>query len=571
MTHRQLLDYLTRAALVGMAIFCGAARGGESDRTQAAPSAFLWQVAEIDLTSSKTYANPYGEVDVTVTFTGPRGESVTRPTFWDGGSAWKVRFAPTAVGSWNWQTECSDQTNDGLNGRSGRLECLPAEGGNPCYRHGFLQVSDNRRHFVHADGTPFFWLGDTHWQMPDTERLDACNHPEHAGQTCPHGGQFQHLVADRRAKGFTVYQTYPSATNPAWWTTPYTAINPQRFRDVFDVQMNHLAEQGFVIALGFGHFNNSTRIPVDDLRRWARYLVARYGAHPVVWITCQEMNAPEDGGRNRIDVWRAVAEEIQRNDGYGHPHSGHQWVLDARTRPLGNESWHDWFALQGGHRGSRLTPQARYAEYFALQPVKPVLETEAMYELVDCGGVADTDDARRSAWKALLCGCAGYTYGAAGVWALKWDPADTRWSNYNHRIDGWYAGMDLPGSRQMTVLKRFFLDIPWHSLTPRFSDPAWAQFTDREESVLATCGQDLFVAYFYGPSRSPGTLRNLDPGVSYRADWFDPRTGTWTPIDMTSEQTTASGRSRSGRTVIGSWLYGSRIAPRRRRWSWRLG
>ena len=80
-----------------------------------------------------------------------------------------------------------------------------------------------------------------------------------------------------------------------------------------------------------------------------------------------------DGGRNRIDVWRAVAEEIQRTDGYGHPHSGHQWVLDVRTRPLGNEPWHDWFALQGGHRNSRLTPQARYAEYFAFQPVKPVL------------------------------------------------------------------------------------------------------------------------------------------------------------------------------------------------------
>ena len=72
MTHPQLSGYLTRTALVGMAIFCGAARGGESDRTQAAPSALLWQVAEIDLTSSKTYANPYGEIDVTVTFTGPR-------------------------------------------------------------------------------------------------------------------------------------------------------------------------------------------------------------------------------------------------------------------------------------------------------------------------------------------------------------------------------------------------------------------------------------------------------------------------------------------------------------------
>lgn len=208
MTHPQLSGYLTRAALVGMAFFCGAVRGGESDRTQAAPSALLWQVAEIDLTSSKTYANPYGEIDVTVTFTGPGGESVTRPAFWDGGSAWKVRFAPTAVGSWNWQTECSDQTNDGLNGRSGHLECVPAEGDNPCYRHGLLKVSDNRRHFVHADGTPFFWLGDTHWQMPDTVRLDVCNHPEHVGKACPHSGQFQHLVADRRAKGFTVYHEY---------------------------------------------------------------------------------------------------------------------------------------------------------------------------------------------------------------------------------------------------------------------------------------------------------------------------------------------------------------------------
>jgi hypothetical protein len=86
-----------------------------------------------------------------------------------------------------------------------------------------------------------------------------------------------------------------------------------------------------------------------------------------------------------------------------------------------------------------------------------------------------------------------------GGWCVgaEMDPADTRWTNYNHRIDGWYTGMDLPGSQQMAVLSRFFLDLPWHLLTPRFSDPARAQFTDREESVLATCGQELLVAYFY--------------------------------------------------------------------------
>lgn len=322
MIHRCFRARSLSAVILAVShLLCGLLSAGEEEN--ASPAARQWQVAEIALTSSKAYANPYGDVDLTATFTGPDGKTINRPAFWDGGGTWKVRFSPTVVGAWRWKTACSDPANTGLHEKSGSLTCVPSEGDNPCYRHGFLRVSDNRRHFVHADGTPLFWLGDTHWQMPDTERIDVCNHPDHAGKPCPHGGQFQHLVADRRAKGFNVYQTYPSATSPAWWASPYTTINPQRFREVFDFEMDHLADQGFVIALGFGHFNNSTKIPVGDLRRWARYLIARYGAHPVVWITCQEMNAPEDGDRNRMAVWHAVAQEIAACDGYEHPHSAH--------------------------------------------------------------------------------------------------------------------------------------------------------------------------------------------------------------------------------------------------------
>ena len=498
-------------------------------------SVALWCIRELCLGSSIVYAEPYAEVDVTVTFRGPDGEEIVRPAFWDGGEFWKVRFAPTAIGTWRWQSVCSDAGNAGLHGRSGELRCVPYAGDNPVYRHGFLRVSDNRRHFVHADGTPFFWLGDTHWQMPDTERVDACNHPEHGGAPCQHGGQFQHLVADRKARGFTVYQTYPSATDAHWWTAPYSQINPDRFRTVFDVQMDHLAEQGFVIALGCGHFNNSTRIPAGDLCRFARYLVARYGAHPVAWITCQEMNAPaEMGGKetNRIEAWHAAANEIARSDGYGHPHSAHQWVLDVATRPLGREPWHDWFALQGGHRNSGLTPQARYKGYYDFRPTRPVLETEAMYELVDCGGVNATDDARMSAWKAMLCGSAGYTYGAAGTWALKWDAVDTRWKEYNHAIDAWHAGMVLPGAAQMTVMKAFFTSLPWTELTPRFGDPAWAEWADPERCVPATDGNRLYLVYCYGET-SAGALKGLDPDVDYAAHWFDPRTGEVTAIAQT--------------------------------------
>ena len=500
----------------------------------------LWRVAEIVLTSAKTYANSYDEVDTVVTFTGPTGVMITRPAFWDGGNLWKVRFAPTTVGTWRWRSVCSDAGNAGLHNRSGELDCGPAAGDNQVYRHGFLRVSDNRRHFVHADGMPFFWLGDTHWQMPDTERLDVCNHPEHHGAPCPYGGQFQHLVADRKARGFTVYQTYPLPTNPHWWTTQYSQVNPDRFRSVFDAQMDHLAEQGFVIALGCGHFNNSTTIPEADLCRWARYLVARYGAHPVVWITCQEMNAPAElGGKeaNRLGVWRAVAREIARCDGYAHPHSAHQWVLDVATDPLGHEPWHDWFALQGGHRNSGFTPQARYQGYYDYQPPCPVLETEAMYELVDCGGVNTTDEARQSAWKALLCGSAGYTYGGAGIWALKWDAADPCWKDYNHAIGSWHEGMVLPGAAQMTVLRNFFAALPWPALTPRFGDQAWAEWADPERCVLATDGNRLYLAYCDGET-SAGTLKGLDPQAVYTAQWFDPRSGVTTVITVSFHAST---------------------------------
>jgi len=84
--------------------------------------------------------------------------------------------------------------------------------------------------------------------MPDRERLDACNHPGHVGGECPHGGQFQHLLADRIARGFTVYQTYPNATSEHWWAEPFSRIDPERFRKVFDVQMDCLADCPDVIV-----------------------------------------------------------------------------------------------------------------------------------------------------------------------------------------------------------------------------------------------------------------------------------------------------------------------------------
>ena len=49
------------------------------------------------------------------------------------------------------------------------------------YVHGFVRTRPGRRHLSFADGTPFFWLGDTHWQFA-RERWDESNKPGWASQ-----------------------------------------------------------------------------------------------------------------------------------------------------------------------------------------------------------------------------------------------------------------------------------------------------------------------------------------------------------------------------------------------------
>lgn len=515
-----------------------------------------YRPAEITLSGMTGRNNPYAEIEAEAVFVSPSGRPFRQPAFWDGGNTWKVRFAPDEPGKWSWKTVCTDPSDKGLHGVTGVLECVPNGGDLDIERHGMIRVGGDGRYFVHADGTPFLWLGDTHWMMFDTESLDDCNHPVHAGGKCPFGGLMQHIAAVRRRNGFTVFQTYPNAGKNWFMKDRTDMVDPERFRQAFDPVMEHLASLGFVIALGVGHYTASVRIPEADLCRWGRYIAARYGAFPVVWITCQEMNSPAiQGGAeaNRQAVWEKVAAEIARANGMGRPHSAHQWVTEPEERPVWHLPWHSWFALQGGHTGSGLAPQKRYQSYRACRPVRPVVETEAMYEYVDCGGVAYSEDARRAAWRAMLCGCCGYTYGAAGIWALKKSPDDKAWLNYNRGIRAWYDGLGLPGASQMRIMADFFRSIPWTDLEPRFGDPAWSRRRDPENCVLASAGNDLYLAYCHGKT-SAGELRGMDADAVYSAEWFDPRTGTVRPISD-SVRPSAKGRwSMPERPSETDWL-----------------
>src|SRR5262245_46734713 len=113
---------------------------------------------ELVLRSAGEHGNLF-LVDVRARLEGPTGQNTVVPGFYDGNGTWKVRWCPTATGTWRYTTESIDPALDGL---SGEVECLPND--NPAV-HGALLVDPlHPHHFLHEDGTRPFVLGyEANW------------------------------------------------------------------------------------------------------------------------------------------------------------------------------------------------------------------------------------------------------------------------------------------------------------------------------------------------------------------------------------------------------------------------
>ena len=91
------------------------------------------------------------EAPLTVTFRHADAGDIAVPGFWDGGTTYRVRFAPDLEGEWSWTSESADAA---LAGRTGAFEVSRGTD------HGPVRVA-HRFHFAHADGTPFRPVGAT--------------------------------------------------------------------------------------------------------------------------------------------------------------------------------------------------------------------------------------------------------------------------------------------------------------------------------------------------------------------------------------------------------------------------
>ena len=487
------------------------------------------RMAEVSFESAKDYADPFGGVTLDAVFTTPDGRLLRVPAFWAGGKTWRVRYASPLAGTHHYRTECSDTANATLHGVTGEVAVTPYTGTHALYRHGPIRVAEDRRHFAHADGTPFFWLADT-WWMGLVKRLQW---PE----------EFQQLTADRRDKGFTVIQIvaglYPDM--PAFderglgdagqpWEKLYGRIRPEYF-DAADQRIQHLVEQGLTpCILGCWGYHLQW-LGTEKMKQHWRYLIARWGALPVVWCASGEQAMPwYNSGSKEAETqqlrreWTEVIRSMRATDPFKrlvttHPRS------NARDELL-EATLLDFEMQQTGHHN----PAEQHAEQalaaWNRPPLMPVISGEARYEALEIKQMPRAKEVREAFWAHLLnSGCAGHTYGANGIWQVNLpdqrfgkSPSGNDWGG-----TPWKEAMSLPGSTQLAHAKKFLLTLPWHQLAP-----ATNVFTGAT-SAATTANNRCALAFAAKGQALSADLAKLSAAATAR--WFDPTSGELKTIE----------------------------------------
>lgn len=428
-----------------------------------------WTSHELTFSSALDVANPYTDLEFWADFRHEDGTELRRPGFWAGGRTFAVRFAAAdRPGRWTWRTHCP-AADPGLDGQTGILDVsAPGEEANRFRRHGFWRMSPGGRSLVHADGRPAILAADTAWALPWRAT------PEQA----------RTYAADRSAKGFNAallmsVQPDRDAVGPrdrtadegfdvAFEDLPLgrlTQLNPDYFR-ALDELLGILIEHEIVPVLqpvffGFGWKglrSAGPALPPADYARYCRYLVARYGAQPAIYLV------GADGTGHEPPV-EAGGREVQAWDCYGQP-TGIHYRPHSTAAAHHDAPWLDFQWCQTGHEGEHV-PE-RPALLWARCPAKAAANGEPTYEHTGVTGKAAGWWQGHEAWSNLCAGgTMGVVYGAGSLWQWALRPDEPGQSRYFLAPGcSWREALDFEGSRYVGLLARILDGLPTTDMRP---------------------------------------------------------------------------------------------------------
>jgi hypothetical protein len=462
---------------------------------------------EVELTLSRNHPEPYA-AEVWAEFEHESGTTLRRPAFWDGGDTWRVRFAAPEPGRWRWTSGPDD----------GVLDVRPAtpDEPNPFYAHGFWRMSPGGRSLVHADGTPAILAADTAWALPWRATPD----------------QVREYAADRQAKGFNAVllmsvqpdmravgprdRTQDEGFGVGFEDLPAGHLNQLNvaYFQYLDHLLRILVEHGIVPVLqpvfqGFGWKGldvAGTVVPPEEYARYCRYLVARYGAQPAIYLVGGD-------GSGREPQIAAGGAEVHATDCYGQP-TGIHYRPHIHPNAHQDAEWLDFQWCQTGHEGEHVAE--RVADMWRNLPVKAVANGEPTYENTGETGRAAGWWQGHEAWSNLCAGgTMGVVYGAGSLWQWRLHPDEPGHSEYFVAPGaGWREAVGFEGSTYVGLVPRILAGLPTTDMAPD-----WTRAISGR--ALAVPGRMLLI---YRENGGPVPVFDDDVPLPYRI--VDPRDGS---------------------------------------------
>ena len=332
----------------------------------------------------------------------------------------------------------------------------------------YLQVSENSRYLIKDDGTPFFWLGDTAWEL--FHRLNR--------------DEIDYYLRNRASKGFNVVQcvilseinglTVPNREG----NLPLVNLDPEQpneaYFELVDYAVSTADKYGIYLAMlptWGAHVEDKESAVFDNLhifdqknaKDYGSFLGKRYrSSWNVIWVLGGDRPADE-----QLPLWEAMAEGLTAGSGGKQLMTYHPRGQQSSSFWLHNKEWLDFNMLQTGHQEPGFPVYDWIAHDYALTPVKPVLNAEPAYE--DMGywfnpvnGRYDAYHVRKNAYWCVFAGAFGHTYGNNNIWQMyREEYQPVIWA----RIP-WNEALEQPGASQMRHLRNLIASRPMLSRIP---------------------------------------------------------------------------------------------------------
>ena len=422
-----------------------------------------------------------------------------------------------------------------------------------------IRISKDGHYLIQKDGRPFFWLGDTDWelfhrltreeviQFLDTRKEQGFNVIQAVALA-----EFEGLRKPNRYGDYPLIQFDPTR----WAITPGNNpadSNEYDYWDHIDFVIAEAAKRNMYIGLlptwgdkVTANWGDGPKI-FDSVNAeiYSELIAKRYAKQwNIIWILGGDRpgvyTRKVDGKEVATDdrpVWNAMASGIRKVLGSNvfityHPSGGERTVT---SEYFPQDSWLSMNAMQSGHGSREAEVWNWVAKDYQLKPAKPTLDMEPCYEDHPVNpwdgkwtrqrGYFFSYDVRLRIYRGIFAGACGVTYGDHQVWQFL-DTSLNKPINIGDTIIGWKKAIHSEAATELKFLKKLMMSRPYFTRIPDQRLILSDKGSSYIDYISATRDANGSYAMIHLPlnkevkvdlSKITGNTKNIF--------WFDPRTG----------------------------------------------